>query len=242
MSDLGPEARAILDAAQGGDDPTDADRRRVHSSIARRVGVGAAILGTTATTSATAGGATIVAGVTSMTKVVLLVVGLVGAVGGGAYVVHRVTAPKSTTVATTKPTPVIAPAPIPMPDPTPMPAPMETVAAPTPTPTPTVAPAPIAIAAASETKKSSFDDELALMQKAQAALGAGNPQGALALLDEGAKRFPNGALSEERVGMRVLALCEIGRSDARAQAETFLAAHPSAPMAEHIRSACGIAK
>jgi hypothetical protein len=247
MTELGPDARSILDAARGGDEPTDADRKRVHVSLARRIGVGAAILGTTTATSASAGGATIVAGVSSLTKAVVLVVGIVGVLGGGTYVVRRLVAPKPapTTVSTTATTattivtptktatPIVEPtaAPEPTIDPTPAPAPP---------PIATLAPAPIvAPAAAPSAKKSSFDDELAAMQQVQAVLGS-DPQKALAMIDAQSKQFPNGAFAQERAGMRVVALCELGRPEARAQAEAFLAAHPQSPMALRIRSACKI--
>lgn len=256
MTQLGRDARAILDAAKGGDDPSDTDRRRVHSSLVRRIGVGAAIVGTTATTTAAAGGATMVAGASSLAKLALAVVALVGAVGGGAYVVHRVTSkPTPARIATTIATTVVVSTAVPtstlptLPDPTPppvstavnepTPAPSESATTPKPPPPQTTQTTQTAQTAE---KKGTFDAELALMQKAQAALGAGDAQGALVFLAEHAKNFPSGALSEERQGMRVLALCALGRSDARAAAESFLGAHPQSPLATRIRSSCDLAE
>jgi hypothetical protein len=259
MSELGPDARSILDAARGGDEPTDADRKRVHTSLARRIGVGAAILGTTTATTASAGGATLAGvsvGVSTFTKAVVIVVGFVGVIGGGTYVVRRMTAPKpqpahvattndtakepvkETTKDTASPAPTNAPViatpePTVAPDPAPTPV-VKVTASPMPIVAPTSAPT-----TAPSAKKSAFDDELAAMQQAQAVLGS-DPQKALTLLDAQSKQFPSGAFAQERAGMRVVALCELGRPEARAQAEAFLAAHPQSPMALRIRSACKI--
>jgi hypothetical protein len=58
-------------------------------------------------------------------------------------------------------------------------------------------------------------------------------------LDEHARRFPRGALSEERDAARVLALCAQGRApDARASASAFVAANPRSPFAAQVRRAC----
>ena len=58
--------------------------------------------------------------------------------------------------------------------------------------------------------------ELDLMARARAALRAGNPTRALSLLDEHEKRFPNGALKQERDRTRLTASCDAGyASEAR---------------------------
>ncbi|GAC1394795.1 MAG: hypothetical protein NVSMB47_04430 [Polyangiales bacterium] len=257
MSDLGPDARALLDAARGGDEPSDADRRRVGAVIARRVGLGAAVLGTAATASSSAGGATIAAAGAAtfgLGKVALVVVGIVsvvGAVGGGAYVVHRARTVRSAPTASTAASAPMLPAPnapnAPLAPLAPPPPALATataldpvVAPPEPAPT-TVAPlANGANGAKASPKKSTLEDELTLMQQAQSALGAGQPGKALVLLDEHAARFPNGTLSEERAGARVLALCALHRGDARKAGESFLAAHPASPLAARVRVACDL--
>ena len=250
MSDLGPDARALLDAARGGDEPNDGDRRRVGAVIARRVGLGAAVLGTAATASSSAGGATIAAagaasfGVGKLALVVVGIVTVVGAVGGGAYVVHRartvhpaqtaarvVTAPLSFASNTS-----LAP-----PPPAPLATSVEPVAqAPEPPAVATVATAATVAPAKASAKKSTLEEELLLMQQAQSALGSGQPGKALVLLDEHAARFPNGTLSEERAGARVLALCALHRGDAKKAGEAFLVAHPTSPLAARVRTACDL--
>ena len=57
MSDMSPGARALLDAARDGDDPTAADDARIRKTLAAELGVGLALAASTsATASAAAGG------------------------------------------------------------------------------------------------------------------------------------------------------------------------------------------
>ena len=51
--------------------------------------------------------------------------------------------------------------------------------------------------------------EVAILRRVSAALRSGDPKGALAAVGEHARRFPNGALSEERDMERILALCAL---------------------------------
>jgi hypothetical protein len=85
---------------------------------------------------------------------------------------------------------------------------------------------------------SSLDEERALIAQAQAALGAQDPKRAMAALEQHAVRFPNGQLSEERDGLRVVAGCDLGRTDARTRADQFLRARPRSPLAPRIRAEC----
>jgi outer membrane protein assembly factor BamD (BamD/ComL family) len=83
-------------------------------------------------------------------------------------------------------------------------------------------------------------DEIALVSRAHAALTSGDPASALALLAEHARRFPNGALGEEREATRVLALCALGRTaEARDAASRFFAAFPGGPQSGRVRASCG---
>ena len=81
--------------------------------------------------------------------------------------------------------------------------------------------------------------EVELIQRAQQALEAGDATAALVLLSEHARRFPNGALSEERDAARVLALCGAGQKDDAEQMGTaFLGRYPSSPLASRVRASC----
>jgi outer membrane protein assembly factor BamD (BamD/ComL family) len=82
--------------------------------------------------------------------------------------------------------------------------------------------------------------EIALLRDARRALRDGQPSGALALLDEHARRFPSGALAEDRAAERVFALCAQGEvAQARAEGIRFLTAHPRSPYADAVRGSCG---
>jgi hypothetical protein len=58
-------------------------------------------------------------------------------------------------------------------------------------------------------------------------------------LDEHTRRFPHGALSEERAAARVHTLCALGRVDeARASASAFVAQSPRSSLAPAVRRSC----
>jgi hypothetical protein len=74
------------------------------------------------------------------------------------------------------------------------------------------------------------------------ALAATNPGAALALADDGARRFPRGVFGHEREAIAIQALVALGRSSqARARAGRFLRAYPKSPYAERLRRATGLA-
>ncbi|HYJ10180.1 MAG TPA: hypothetical protein VEX18_14255 [Polyangiaceae bacterium] len=82
--------------------------------------------------------------------------------------------------------------------------------------------------------------EIAVLAEAQKALAADQPARALSFLDDHARAFPQGALSEERSLARVIALCKLGRSEsARRAARPLLRKAPDSPVSERIRAACG---
>lgn len=86
---------------------------------------------------------------------------------------------------------------------------------------------------------STLAEENRLLARARAALIDAKPEQALARLDEHARRFPDGVLSEERQALRAVALCEAGRdTDGDAAANAFLRDHPHAALAQRVRSAC----
>ncbi len=86
---------------------------------------------------------------------------------------------------------------------------------------------------------SSVPQEAALLAKAQRALRAGDAAGALDLLQEHARRFPQGSLRDERRGARVRALCELGRGpQARAEARSLAQDRPDSPVAAGVADVC----
>jgi len=82
--------------------------------------------------------------------------------------------------------------------------------------------------------------ELALLRAARAALAKAAPQEALQRLAEHERRFPGGLLAEERMVLRVQALCESGAvEEARAAARRFTQERPNSPHAGSLAGGCG---
>jgi hypothetical protein len=100
-------------------------------------------------------------------------------------------------------------------------------------PPPSNAPTPSALS-------DSLAEEVELIQRAQQALRDDDARAALQLTEQHASRFPHGVLSAERVVLRVQALCSTGRvSEARGEADAFLAVSATSPQAARIRASCG---
>jgi hypothetical protein len=80
-------------------------------------------------------------------------------------------------------------------------------------------------------------EHTAAMKKALAS----DPARALALAEEGQRRFPDGMFARERAAYAVLALVELGRDQAaRQRANAFLARYPKGPLAERVRTTAGV--
>jgi hypothetical protein len=83
-------------------------------------------------------------------------------------------------------------------------------------------------------------EEVAALDKARAALAAGDGSTALARLDAYERRYPRGTLAPEAAVLRVRALVKLGRSrEARSAVEAFVRAHPGSPQASRLRSLVG---
>jgi hypothetical protein len=86
---------------------------------------------------------------------------------------------------------------------------------------------------------SSLEKDVRLLRDADLATKAGDPERALALLDEHALTFPRSDLEPERFAERVFALCRARRIDeARSAASAFLHGHPTGPLAVRVKAAC----
>jgi hypothetical protein len=82
-------------------------------------------------------------------------------------------------------------------------------------------------------------DEIALIRAMQQALRSSNATQALALASEHARRFPNGALREEREGGRAIARCQLAEPAARrAIFEDFVQHFSASPYAARAKAAC----
>jgi hypothetical protein len=81
--------------------------------------------------------------------------------------------------------------------------------------------------------------DVRLLRDADLAVKGGDPERALALLDEHAAAFPRSDLEPERSAERVFALCRAGRiGEAKSATSAFLRAHPTGPLAERVKDAC----
>jgi outer membrane protein assembly factor BamD (BamD/ComL family) len=86
-------------------------------------------------------------------------------------------------------------------------------------------------------------DELASLDRARAALSAGDAPQALALLDAHNARFPHGAMAPEATMLRIEALVAAGdRASAQRAADAFIAQSPDSPYVSRVRSLLGGAK
>jgi hypothetical protein len=241
MSELTPEARALVDMARFADQPTGADRQRVRAALFAKLALPAAASGPTA--GAGPGGAT---GASLVSGKMLVTLAILGALGAGAAwwatrpaqpsaAPERVPAlaPAASAAETTAATETTAAA--------------ETMSAAT-APAAEIETAPAAAAdqaprcAASPpaAPTSTLAEELALVPPAESALRAGDAAGALALLTEHARRFPHGQLAQEREATRIRALCALAdEAGARRAAARFLRRWPRSPHAARVRTTCG---
>jgi TolA-binding protein len=88
-----------------------------------------------------------------------------------------------------------------------------------------------------------LEDETRLVRAGMAALLGGDPARALALFDDHAQRYPNGALAEERAAERITALCDLDRVDeANRAAAAFVREHSSSPLVARVSAGCARAR
>ena len=86
-------------------------------------------------------------------------------------------------------------------------------------------------------------DEIELLKEAQKAIAGGETDRAMSLLDAHADRFKGGALAEERLAARAIALCQAAgepgrRAEARRAFSRFLAEAKASPLEPRVRAAC----
>jgi hypothetical protein len=262
MIDLSPEGRALLKGVRDDFDASSEDCDRIGRALATRLRLGAGTLvgttlvGTTGTPSAAVAAANVGAKWTGAAL-------LLAAIGvGGGFLYYR--APRDASVRSGGSV-VTAPLPQPRaPDVRPGPAagpfaeldvpknqpdeppsrqsPEPTVLAHTPESAPVRDREHVDIPAAlARGVDGTVGAETRLLRRADSELRDGNAARALQLLDEHARTFPHGVLSEERSAERITTLCVLGRVDeARKEARRFLAAAPDSPLAKVVRSSCGV--
>jgi hypothetical protein len=248
--DLPPSARGLLDVARNADDPTPADRARIDAAFAERLRA----LGMTAPAAheaARAGSAAPAAGAGTAGKIAAAVVGagiialaLIHQQHGGppapARAPHAPSIAATPSVSTSPPEVPARAAPAPREEPraiesTPSATPGRSRRSSTPARRARSTNAGAELSAPSD----SLRDEVALLEAANAALRSHRFAAALRALALHEQRFADGALREERLGMRVLALCGMGDYAAGSAARLrFLRDAPHAVLARKVAQAC----
>ncbi|MFO0642061.1 MAG: hypothetical protein U0183_22745 [Polyangiaceae bacterium] len=249
---LTPEDEDLLASARAGLEPTGEDQKRVRRAIAAQVALAASISTASATAGAGAAGAsgTTVAAASGAGGLVKIVGGfallLSLGVGAGVLVTTRPAPPAAPSAAEVTSSPLTSSPSSPSspsePPPTvvasvdvspPPPEPVETKPPAKPSQPPNVRPGP------SATGEGSLGAETRLVRDATSALQRGDGAAALAALDEHARKYPQGVLSEERDAQRVLALCALGRvAEAKSGAARFVVRHPSSALVSKVRGSC----
>jgi hypothetical protein len=236
MTTLPPELETLIDHARDGHGPDPQAKARVRAALATSIVAGAAVATTTATAK----------GLSPMVLGLLLAGGGVTAVSVAAVTLEwGAPSTPAQTAPAPKPARTIEPA-------TPRVDPAITVT-PTPTPATTPSDAPVATtpphashpartahhpAPPTDDPVSTLARELELVRSATAAVNQQRWADALDALDQHAARFAQGALAQERAGLRALCLCQLGRADGPTAAARFIRSYPDSPMIERLRASC----
>ncbi|HEV8244797.1 MAG TPA: hypothetical protein VGP93_03480 [Polyangiaceae bacterium] len=221
MTALSPKARALVQAGRSALRATAADRERVEAALSARLGPSSVPPETGVARFAGRAGWHVVSGAA---------IG-VGLVGGALLLALR----PGASAAPAAPTALTAPSAANGPSsraPTPAPS---SLVAPAPVATPSVAAASDAPASPSPREPDRLAQEVTLLSRATSALRAGRAAEALKALDEHQRRFPGGALSEERHAAKAQALCVLGRvSEGRIELSHLTPRSPTAARAKQV--------
>jgi hypothetical protein len=241
MTDLSFEAKDLIARAREADGPGPERRARVKRALAAAlVGTSASLAATgTVTAAGMAGKSVLTAGSVALWLGIGAAVGTV--VSAPALVVRLARSEASAHVAVSAtPAPRVVEAPAAVARPAPVPVPVPTAEA-TAAPGGARSEARAATSGVAAEPPPSLVDETRVLEAAQRELASGRARSALSLLDEHAKRFPSGALGEERTAARVLSLCALGRTEeARRTATAFLEGSPRSPLIPRLRGSCAL--
>lgn len=215
MSELSDRAREVVRSGTAAHRPTAAERARVTGALEKRLG-----------SAAFANGASGLLGAKRWLWAGVSVLAA-GAVGGVLLLARPEPAPAP--VSDSAPEASVAP-----PAPSPAPAREEEPAPPAPEAPPPVAPSPPSAA-----RRDRLAEEVAMLSKATGLLNGGRAREALRALDEHARKFPNGVLTEERRGARARALCALGmRAEADRELARLARTAPGSPHLAQARALC----
>ncbi|HZU81881.1 MAG TPA: hypothetical protein VE987_03145 [Polyangiaceae bacterium] len=234
MTELNPDAAALIRAGRTAFRPDTSDRDRVLDSLNAVLGEGVAPDGGRPSGQASAAAA-------SRFAFKSWVIGGLAAValGTGGIAARHMRGGAPAHAGATRPAPVTAPV---EPAATATPAPPDVASDPEPLRAEPARSSPRSgPRAAARTAADSLPQEVRLLSRAEQQLGDGLAAEALRTLAEHERRFPTGALAEERMAARVQALCALGRTaEARSDLARLTRAHPQSPHVERARKVCGI--
>jgi hypothetical protein len=218
LTRLSPKAEELVQAGREALRPNEADRARVFQAVLPQVGGGLGALNASSTAPAAASAIAV--------KVAAAIV-VISAAGGGLFLGLPTQRPPPRPAATAAmPSAAVPPAPVDNVSESASSAVTRAEAVEKRAP---VAPRPAARLA----------EEVAILSQASAALHAGRPAAALKTLDEHWRKFPRGALGQERSSARIQALCALGRTnEARAELARLARTSPNSPHVARTRKAC----
>jgi hypothetical protein len=253
MNELPPETRALLDLSRDADEPSAEDRRRVKRALAASLAGGALLAAPSAAAApaATGVGAQVTSGVGLGAISTWLGVGLVTGLATSGAIAFVPAAPQKSPdpVAVRAPSgALVAPsAATTRMDEKTMPSEADTEVREAGSAEPTrLTPAPSSGgrgAGRPSAPTASIASETGLIVAAHAALGRGDARGALELLDQHEREFPEGALTEERLASKVFALCGLGRRGEAAQAAMMLLRRaPASPLRARVLDSCAYSR
>lgn len=256
MTELSMQARRLIDLARDEDEALPGVLRQVEQSLAARIaaGVGVGAIGMTVTKSAVGSAFSVMAGKVAVVST------MVAATAGAGWLISSASSLTQGERETVSDAPLRAPAELRAkavtgPEPNvvqpigvlqgrlPSPEASETLALDAKKSRSsaklTRSPAPPKIESVAEAAPDQLQAETRDLRQAQRALRSGHPAEALTLLDQQDRRFPGGALAQERAAARVLALCLAGRTaEARLGAEHFEQKWPRSPLVARVQSSC----
>jgi len=230
MSDLNADGKALVQAARQADRPSDADRERVRAALRQRLGDAALLAPGLAEPAVVSS-----SGASYSKWIKWGWLGPTVIAAGALWFAPRLWHGRAPAAATPNPSAVSAQ----------LARPESTEIAPEVAANPSVALAEVATNRPADAQKATprardgLSEEVLLLSRAETELHAGRPGKALLALAEHQRKFPRGALAEERTAARIQALCALGRNDeANTQLKQLLHLSPNSAHEGRARQAC----